>query len=57
MDAHMLQELNRMKEILMGIRQPESQKPAGHNRVDEDMAKVATAERIGKTKEGETLKK
>jgi hypothetical protein len=44
MDAKKIEEIQGMIK-----RHQETIKPAGHNRCDEDMCKVATAEVIGKT--------
>ena len=38
-------------------RHQEAVKPAGHNTGDEDLSKVATAERIGKSDSTDTLRK
>lgn len=51
-------EVKKIQEIQGMIkRHQEAVKPAGHNAGDEDLSKVATAERIGKSDSTETLRK
>jgi len=51
-DAKKIQEIQGMIK-----RHQEAVKPAGHNTGDEDIAKVASAEPIGKSDSSETLRK
>lgn len=52
MDAEKIQKIQEMIK-----NHQEAVKPAGHNTGDEDLSKVAAAERIGKSDSTETLRK